>query len=224
MSHGKVKELGGRKFDIVQQGLDEGQVAEFIDELMRQRDTLLEQINSLLSYIRLSKSMVEKENEPIGSFGQQAENWPTGTVTEVDQNIQPAVETTELEQATIPVLPEATKAVEANKEEPALYQGELELAILPPVNEAGLLQFERSLRNSFQLKILSTDGSPSKGSLITVLLSEPQPLLQGLKQIPGVKEAVEELDASAQVKETLSSLLKNKQGKGIWVTLEAQAN
>jgi len=224
MSHGKVRELRGRKFDVVQQGLDEGQVAEFIDELIQQRDTLLEQINSLLSYIRFSKSMVGKQDEPIGSSGQQVENRATGTVTEMDQDIQPAVETIEIEQAT-PVLPEATKAAEAGKkEEPALYQGELELAILPPVDEAGLLQFGRRLRNSFQLKILSTDGSPSKGSLIAVLLSEPQPLLQGLKQIPEVKEAVEELDTSAQVKGTLPSLFKNKQGERIWVTLHAQAN
>jgi len=237
ISNGKVRELRGRKFDVVEQGLDEEQVAEFIDELIQQRDTLLEQINSLLSYIRLSKSMPRKEDKPVSSSGQQTENRAPGTVTEVGrdtqpevktspvgQGIQPEVEATEPEQVMQPLLPDTSKLVEAHKEEPAFYQGELELVILPPVSEAGLLQFERRLRNSFQLKILSTDGSSSKGSLITVQLSEPQPFLQGLKQIPEVKEAAEELDAPAPVKETLSSLFKNKQGKRIWVTLHGQAN
>jgi len=220
MSKSRVKELGGRKFDVVEEGLDEGQVAEFIDKLIQQRDALLNQINSLLSYIRLSKSMVGEEDEPMGSSGQQAENRAAGTVTEVDQNMQPALEITELEQATQSVLSETIKAMEKGKKgETELYQGELELAILPPVDAAGLLQFGRRLQDSFELKIVSTDGSPSKGSLITVRLNEPQPLLQGLKQLPEVKEAAEELDISSQVSGILSSHLRDKQGRRIWVTL-----
>ncbi len=277
MSDREIRVLGGKKFDVVEQGLDEGQVAEFFSELVRQRDTLLEQINSLLSYIRVSKDMVGKGDEPAGSSGQQAEDGlaeiaieaeqgiqpametaeleqmaqtalseastameavkedpalyqgeqaedrPAGIAIEAEQGIHPAMETTEIEQMAQTALPEASTAMEAVKEDPALYQGELELAVLPPVNAVGLLQFERKLRNSFQLKILSTDGSPSKGGLITVLVSEPQPLLQNLKQIPEVNEVGEELDISAQEK-GIPPLFKNKQGKRIWVTLNVQAN
>jgi len=136
----------------------------------------------------------------------------------------PAVEPTELEQVTQSVLPEAIKATEEGKEDLDLYQGELQLAILPPIDEAGLLQFERRLRDSFGLQLLSIDGSPSKGCLILVLLNEPQPLLQGLKQMSEVKEVAEELDTSAQVEEVLPSLFKNKRGRRIWVTLDVQAN
>jgi hypothetical protein len=138
--------------------------------------------------------------------------------TEAGQDTQPKVETTKPEQVTQPVLPEATKATQAGKEAPTLYQGELELAILPPISAAELLQFERKLRNSLQLKILSTDGSPSKGSLITVMLNEQQPLLQRLKQMPEVKEAVEELDIATQANGILSPF-ENNGGKRICVTL-----
>ena len=109
MSGNGVRELWGRKFDVVEEGLDESQVTEFVDVLIQQRDTLLEQINSLLSYIRFSKSTVREEDEPIGSSGQQVENRAAGIITEADQDIQPAVGTTELEQATQPVLPIADK-------------------------------------------------------------------------------------------------------------------
>ncbi len=214
MSDSNGRELWGRKFDVAEEGLDEGQVTEFVDELIQERDTLLEQRDSLLSYVRLSKKIVGMENEQTGSSRQQAENMAARTVTEVGQGIQPKVETTELEQTT-PVLPEATEIAGAGKEETALYQGEVELAILPPVDAAQLLQFERSLRNSFELEILSTDGSPSKGSLIIALLTEPQPLLRGLKQMP----EVEELDTSAQAEGILPSRFRNKPGRRIWVTL-----
>lgn len=280
MSNNEVRELCGRKFSVVEEGLDEGEIAEFLGELIQQRDTLLEQINSLLSYIRLHKLMsgkkdkltdnsepqagnlatktvteAKKDAQPVMetaepeqatqpvppeaskaiNIGEEEEsplyqkehavNWPVGTATGTDQNIHPAAETAEPEQVTQPVPPEANKAINAGEEEePPLYQGELELAILPPVDATGLLQFERKLRDSFQLQILRTAGSPSKGSLITVLLSKPQPLLKGLKQIPEVKDATEELDTSAQAEGTPSSLFNSKQGKKIWVTLNAQAN
>lgn len=224
MSNNEVRELCGRKFSVVEEGLDEGEITEFLGELVQQRDTLLEQINSLLSYIRLHKLMGGKKDKLTDNSEPQAGNLATKTVTEAKKDVHPVMETAEPEQVTQPVPPEANKAINAGEEEkPPLYQGELELAILPPVDATGLLQFERKLRDSFQLQILRTAGSPSKGSLITVLLSEPQPLLKGLKQIPEVKDAAEELDTSAQAEGT-SSLFNSKQGKKIWVTLNAQAN
>lgn len=219
MSDSKIRELWGRKFDVVEEGLDESQVTEFVDTLIQERDTLLEQRDSLLSYIRLSKKIVGMQDELPSSSGQQAENTAAGIVTEVGQDTQPKVETTELKQAMQPVLAEASKIAEAGKEGYALYQGEVELQILPPVDTTELFQFERRLRNSFQLKILGTDGSPSKGSLIIALLTEPQPLLQSLKQMPEVEEAVEELDTSSKVKEGLLWRFRSTQGKRILVTL-----
>ena len=227
MTNNRERKLWGRKFNVVPQGLDERQIIEFVDVLMKQRDTLLEQIDSLLSYIRLSKSPGEKEDEPTGGSGQPTEKGDASILTKVEQEIQSAMETKEPEPDIQPVVgaaeaepksPEVTEAAEADKEGPTLYQGELELAILPPITAVGLLQFERSLRDTFQMKILSTDGSPSKGSLISVLLNGQQPLLQGLNQLPGVKEAVEELDIHTQAGE-IPSLFKNKQGKRLWVTL-----
>ena len=114
---------------------------------------------------------------------------------------------------------EATRIAEVSREAPVLYQGEVELEILPPADATEVLQFERRLRNSFEFKLLSTEGSPSKGSLVTLLLTEPQPLLQGLKQMPEVRGAVEEPIISSQEKGRLRSRFKSKGGKRILVTL-----
>ena len=213
-----TRELWGRKFNIAQQGLDENQVIEFIDMLIQQRDTLLEQVNSLLSYIRLSKSMVGREEKLTSSSKQLDENETVKIVAEVVQDIQAEMKTTEPEPVTQPVSPEATKAAETGKEDNTFYQGEVELAIQPSINAVELFKFQRMLLDSFQLKILGTNGSPSKGAIVIVLLNEPQPLLQALNQMTQVKEAVEDLSASAEIKGT-TPLFKNNQGKRIQITL-----
>lgn len=210
MSNNGVRRLWGREFDIVQQGLDESQVIEFVNELIEQRDILLRERKTLLSYVRPLKATEEREHRD--------EKRNASTIIEVDQDSQPPIEITELERMMKPPSAEATGFKKTGAEGPAPYQGEVELAILPPLDAAELLQFERRLRSSLQLKILSTDGSPSEGSLIKVLLNEPQSILEGLKQMPEVKEAAEKLDTSIQAK-GIPSLFENTGGKRIWITL-----
>ena len=216
MSQNKVKNLWGRKFHIVKEGLDENQIADFVDEIMEQRDTLLAERKSLLAYIRPYKSAVDKQE---GSPGQQTENTATGIMTEVVPDTQPQMEATELDQTMPPALPEVAEA-ETGQEEFTHYQGEVELAILPPVDAMKLLQFERNLVNSFDLKLVSIDGAQSKGVLITVLLNEPQPLLRALRQMPEVEEAKDgQTPIPSQISEVPPWRFRSNQGERIWVTL-----
>jgi len=220
MSDSRARELWGKKFDVVEEGLDEYQITEFVDELIQERDTLLEQRNSLLSYIRLTKKIVGMENEQRTDSGQQAEDRVASILSGVGEDIQPEVKTIEPEpkQVTRAELPKATEVMEVS-EDHTLYQGEVELEIPPPVDPTELLQFERRLRDSFPLKIVSTDGSTAKGCLIIVLLTELQPLLQGLMKMPEVEKAIEELDTSSQTKWSLLENLRSTKGKRIVVTL-----
>ena len=61
MSNNEARELWGRKFSVVEEGLDEGEITEFLGELIQQRDTLLEQINSLLSTSGFTKLWVGRK-------------------------------------------------------------------------------------------------------------------------------------------------------------------
>ena len=105
-------------------------------------------------------------------------------------------------------------------EKPALYQGEIGLEIQPPIDALELIEFERRLKDSFQLKILSIDGSPSKGCLIMVLLAEPQSLIQGLNQMDGVEKAEEQPAGSSHMKGNLFGNVKGKEGKRILLILD----
>jgi len=218
MSQSKVKTLWGRKFNVVKEGLDEKQVVEFVDEIIGQRDTLLAERRSLLSYIRPYKTNVEKEHKPAGNPGQEAKNMTAEAVTEAGQAAQPEAEATEPEK-TRPPVPLGAAGAEVSIDEASLYQGEVELVIPPPVDAVKLLRFTRRLVDSLNLKIVSTEGSQSKGSLIIVLLDEPQPLLQSLRQMPEVEEAIKESDALSQATEIPSWRFTSNQRGKIWVTL-----
>ena len=216
----RVKKLWGREFDLVEEGLDESQVVDFVEELIWQRDACLEENKSLLSCIKLIKEVIRQVERLPSSGGRQAKSKVARTATKVEQDTQSEVGAIELEQAAPSVSLETARVDETiGEKEMALYQGELELAIPPPIDAAELLQFERELRNSFPLRILGTEGSPSKGSLIIVFLGEPQPLVHSLKQIPEVKDAAEELDIPSEVKGMLMPRFKNGHRKRIWLTI-----
>jgi len=220
MISSRVKKLWGREFDLVEEGLAESQVVDFVEELIWQRDACLEEKKSLLSCLKLIKEVIRQVERLPGSSGRQAKNVAARAATKMEQDTQSEVGAIELEQAAPPASSETARVDETiGEKEMALYQGELELAIPPPIDAAELLQFERKLRNSFPLRILGTEGSPSKGSLIIVFLGEPQPLVHSLKQIPEVKDAAEELDIPSKVKGMLMPRFKNGHRKRIWLTI-----
>lgn len=220
MRNSRVKELWGRKFDVVKGGLAESQVVDFVDELIQQRDASLEEKESLLSCISLLKGVIRQAEKLISGSGRQAKSRAARAVTKVEQDTKSEVKAIESKQVAPPALSETTRPDETiGEKELTLYQGELELAIPPPIDATELLQFERRLRNSVPLRILGTDGSPSKGSLIIVFLGEPQPLVHSLKQIPEVKDVAEELDIPSEVKGRLIPCFKNGHRKRIWLTI-----
>ncbi|MBI4199115.1 MAG: hypothetical protein HY535_01400 [Chloroflexi bacterium] len=67
-----------------------------------------------------------------------------------------------------------------------LYSGEVELVLTPPVNFAQVSQLYNFLQNMRELKVLHTAGSWEQGTVVTVLLESPVPLVKLLGGQPGV--------------------------------------
>jgi len=70
-----------------------------------------------------------------------------------------------------------------------LYDGQIELAMPPPVDMAQLIRFRRNLQSIKHLKVLRTTGSWNEGSIITALIDKPLPLIDLLIEMPEVEKA-----------------------------------
>jgi DNA-binding response OmpR family regulator len=70
-----------------------------------------------------------------------------------------------------------------------LYEGTVELAMLPPVSLQQMLQVHQHLQQMQQMKVLNLGGSVDKGITIRVYLKMPVPLLKIVRELPDVERA-----------------------------------
>jgi len=75
------------------------------------------------------------------------------------------------------------------KENPALYSGNVELAIPPPVATNKLLKLHSQLKKARQVKVMDVVGSANKGVIIRLFLRSPTRLIDMLENLPEVREA-----------------------------------
>ncbi len=74
MIRGKtVRELWGRDFEVVKEGLDESQVETFVAEVVSERDTLLQRQEHLLSLTRLAERTVAEADKLAEEIRREAE-------------------------------------------------------------------------------------------------------------------------------------------------------
>jgi hypothetical protein len=76
-------------------------------------------------------------------------------------------------------------AVEMDKS--TLYSEDIELVINSPIEPAALSKLYNSLQMTPEIKILYTNGSWEKGTVITISLEKPLPLLEIISGIQGLK-------------------------------------
>lgn len=69
-----------------------------------------------------------------------------------------------------------------------LFDGEIEMAMAPPVDMAQLIRLRRNLDNFPYLKILRTYGHRNSGAAITILINEPLPLIKILTEMSEVEK------------------------------------
>jgi DNA-binding response OmpR family regulator len=95
--------------------------------------------------------------------------------------------------------PPPNKAKANIKEALALYNGTIELAILPPVSLQQVLQLHEDLRPITQMNVLNLGGSVDKGITIRINVETPIPLLKILRDLPEVEKASDELEETERI-------------------------
>ncbi len=67
-----------------------------------------------------------------------------------------------------------------------LYEGEVELAIAVPVDPAAVSRLYNGLQGTSEIKVRYTRGSWERGTIITLALDRPVPLIDIISKIPGI--------------------------------------
>ncbi|MGB2884594.1 MAG: hypothetical protein WBC47_03305, partial [Dehalococcoidia bacterium] len=89
------------------------------------------------------------------------------------------------------------------KESPALYQGAVELEIMPPISLAGILQLHRHLASTPEIKTLYVKGTANKGIIIRLFLRSQAPLLDILEALPEVGRVSDKGKVTDRIKSAL---------------------
>jgi len=104
--------------------------------------------------------------------------------------------------------PKSEKDEKSKADVSGIYEGEVELTIVPPVGLALLSEIHNELDKIVEAKVLQTVGSWDKSTTIKVLLEKPMQLAKILTQIPGV-----EMDKKMTEKGNFKSAVTKGRGK-----------
>ncbi len=113
-------------------------------------------------------------------------------------------------------------AIELDKD--AMYAEDIEIAIAVPVDPVAVSKLYNSLQTTPEIKILYTRGSWDRGTVITVTLEKPLPLLDIISNIPGMEVTPIETPEKDTIKGAPSALLggDKKETKRIDLKLKAK--
>ena len=174
----KNKQLRGRDSSVVENELDEEQVVKFVNDMKMKAGTA-----------------AENESEPNMTIEEKGEKsaHPQDEVT-VAEPVEASTE--ELLEPRFPQERpgrEETKPDLPGGDSQPLYTDEVELAIAAPVDLKMVSGLYDSLQTIRELRILRSSGSANRGTIITVVLESPMPLISVISsKMPGV-EATPEL-------------------------------
>lgn len=106
---------------------------------------------------------------------------------------------------------------------PDLYSGEVELVLAPPVDIGRLSLLHERLQGIPSLRVLRTAGSWDEGTVITILLENPMPVLSMLKAIPMVVATPVPPEGGGLLKTAVGPLAdRGKRRDRIAITFEGQ--
>jgi hypothetical protein len=165
------------------------------------------------------KATEEKAEEPVQLQDETIEE-------KIEEPVQPQDEATEekVEEAPVPEpmaaaeeellrqpSPEekADEAALPQQDSQSLYSGEVELAVGMPIELKMVSKLYNSLQTIPELRILHTTGSTNQGTIITIVLEKPLPLISELlSRMPEIKAAPELPGADRSAKGKKSALLR----------------
>ncbi len=189
----KNKQSQERDSSIAENGLGEEQVVRFVNDIKMKAETAAE--NEVKPNITIEEK-VEKSAQPQGE-GTVAE--PVEAITEELLERRLPKEGPDSEE-TKPDLPEGDSQT--------LYTDEVELAIAAPVDLKLVSSLYESLQTIRELRILHTSGSANRGTIITVVLESPMPLISIISsKMPGVEATPESPGNNSSVERKWNSLL-----------------
>jgi hypothetical protein len=190
-----IVERWGRIFKRAKDGLDEEQVASFVNELIRERDTLVKQGEYLFSLIRLLERMVgetgtinQNHREVIDQAKEQTRQVKGEQVVEEKKPETKTMPTREAEatktdaQHRLQELIGAAGQAQTDEPEP-----QWEVHILPPIDimqALGVMTSLDSLPEIEKTELIPDINKP----LITVFVRKPIHLIDALRKLPQVAE------------------------------------
>lgn len=205
------------------------------DEIRKRAEAAKKQAEAVLpaSNIKAEEVLKNKEVE------QQAEEGVTLAASEsaLEESVQleKGATVSEPTKAITEELPKQLSTQEKpGKEEPisapltldtqALYDGEIELTIAPPIDPVAVSKLYNQLQMAPEIKILYTRGSWNQGTTITVSLDRPLPLLDIISRTPNIEitPGLPQQDKSMKEKSSPLPRATRKVVKSIALTLKAK--
>jgi len=205
----KTKRLWGMEFNIVENGLDEEQVVKFVNELMRQfeasapssvRSILKNAIADAEKIVSSIKSRATAEAQEAAAQILAEAGEKVGTIVKETQAPGITAEFQEAPSALATAEQLLSGVLEEKAEREVVdysqlridsqtpFTGEVELAIDIPVDLKMVSTLYSCLQAIPELRIVHTRGSTNRGTIITVVLNKPLPLISLISsKLPGVE-------------------------------------
>ncbi len=161
----KTRRLWGQEFNIVENGLGEEQVVNFVNNLMVELEAAQRAATA-----RSAGAEAEAENETVRIIDPAKDK---------AEEVEGRAEISEVEQGVPQEQPDGkeTKHNLLEQDRQALYVGEVELAIDKPVDPKMVSILFTYLQTMPDIKLVHTSGSWDRGTTLTVMLDKPVPLI-----------------------------------------------
>ncbi|MFC2067287.1 hypothetical protein ACFLUO_09650 [Chloroflexota bacterium] len=179
----ETKQLWGRVFNIVENGLDEEQVVSFVNELIKKYEVpsvVTPESSTTMSSSLNHEATDSVEVEAIAQFQEETIiNQPLdmGAKGFLEQPLEEERREAETAQTT-----------PSEQYDKTLYNGEVQLILDVPVNMKMVSELYDSLQTTRELRILYSTGSPNRGIAINIRVEKPIPLINLIaSKLLGVK-------------------------------------
>lgn len=202
----ETKQLWGRVFNIVENGLDEEQVVSFVNELIKKYEdpSVVTPESSTAMGSSLNHEVAGSvEVEAIAQFQEETiVNQPLDMEAKgfLEQPLEEERRETETAQTT-----------PSEQHDKTPYNGEVQLIVDVPVNMKMVSELYDSLQTIRELRILYSTGSPNRGIAINIRIEKPIPLIDMIaSKLPGVEATPEIPGRGGHESGNLSSILNRK--------------
>ena len=170
------------------------QEADIVTEAIHKAEkTISEARNKLESELEESIKVITEVQQKLEQVAEATEHETSKEVGHLSEPVEsaPAI-THEKGEAVEPTVTEAHDSSSQEVGDDKLFVGTLELDIIPPGDSVPLARLQKCLSQIPGLELLLTNGSAGERTKVTVFVAKPLPLLETLKKMAPVKNAVKD--------------------------------